>query len=62
MRMPERFRDVFGFEKSHSDLKTDEGRMRLALMAGMRPAARERMGVAMRTKRSASVLSWLGSV
>ena len=36
--------------------------MRLALMAGMSPAAKERMGVAIRTKKRASVLSWLGSV
>ena len=30
--------------QDHSDLKTEEGRMRLALMAGISPAARERNG------------------
>ena len=43
--------------EDHSDLRTLEGLIRPALRAGMRPAARERRGVAMRTKRRASPLS-----
>ena len=48
--------------QDHSDLKIEEGESLLALIAGIRPAAKDITGVAIKMNKRASMLSLLGRV